>query len=210
MTRVVLFFISLILFTHPICVFADENVSDVNKTHGYREITILAQKGDYNMLSISTPDSGAMASGSYMPFYLTDPYVRYTGNVNQGRHIADWTLATNYTPVRLTIDAAPLKSSSSEEVINYILGFYYNYPIVEDGETTVSNASGTIVVESGTTYYSQNDTNCAFNNYTRGGAIIFANAPIRFMLAEGVDIDDRTKYPTGTYSAKVTVTIEGE
>lgn len=208
MTRVVLFFISLILFTHPICVFADEKVSDVTKTHGYREITILAQKGDYNMLSISTPDSGAMASGSYMPFYLTDPYVQYTGNVNQGRHIADWSLATNYTPVKLTIDAAHLKSSSSSGTeIKYILGFYYNYPIVENGEATGNNASGTIVVNSGDTYSSTDDTTCAFNDVLAGGAIIFANAPIRFMLAENQKIDG---YPTGTYSAKVTVTIEGE
>lgn len=209
MTKKFIVLISIILFAYPLFSF----YSDITKVQGRRQIDILAQKGDYNMLSISTPDSGALASGSYMPFYLTDPYVQYTGDVNEGRHIADWTLATNYTPVKLIISADDLKASTSlsgkKDTIPYILGFYYNYPEIINGAATGKTISGTIVVNSGTVYNSELDDNCDFNDVLAGGAITFSNAPIRFMLAEGVDVNDGS-YVTDTYSAKVTVTISGE
>ena len=165
-----LFSVVLFLLVIHLSVFSEvTNKSGIGKTdRGTRSINLLAQKGDYNYLSVSGLQSTSLASGTGMPFYLTSENVQNSGDVNNGRQIAEWTLATNYTPVVLTIKADPLAAVTPEankkSEINYILGFYYYYPVVENGNPTGAISSGTIEVHSNseTEYNSENDEECHF------------------------------------------------
>ena len=212
-----LFSVVLFLLVIHLSVFSEvTNMSGIGKSdRGTRSINLLAQKGDYNYLSVSGLQSTSLASGTGMPFYLTSENVQNSGDVNNGRQIAEWTLATNYTPVVLTIKADPLVAVTPEankkSEINYILGFYYYYPVVENGNPTGEISSGTIEVHSNseTEYNSENDEECSFKDVLAGGAIAFSGLPVRFMLESGEEIDSES-YSKGYYSAEVRVTLAGE
>ena len=91
--------------------------------------------------------------------------------------------------------------------IPYILFFPYVYS--DNGK----DVQGFLKVESGvTTYSSRNDVRDTnpIASKTDGGNIDTSIQPVRFMLAEGIDITDRELYPTGSYSTDVTVIVEVE
>lgn len=168
-----------------------------------RGFVVTAHKGSYQAVSVEPISSSALDSASGMPFYLTDENVQYeagAGDIASGkRHIANWSFYSNFEHPQITIDAPHLQHADGTR-IPYYLSFYYRF---NDGGTT---KEGNILVESGQLYNSAEDTSCLFN--TASTAINFTERPVRFMLAEGVDIAD-TKYPYGDYRATVTVTIIG-
>ena len=168
-----------------------------------RGFVITAQKGSYQSVSVEPISSSAMDSASGMPFYLTDENVQYeagAGDIASGkRRIANWSFYSNFEHPKITIDAPDLQHADGTR-IPYYLSFYYQ---IDDYGTM---RDGNILVKSGEIYNSQDDESCLFN--TVSAAINFTERPVRFMLAEGVDITD-TKYPYGNYRATVTVTILG-
>lgn len=168
-----------------------------------RGFVVTAHKGSYQAVSVEPISSSALDSASGMPFYLTDENVQYeagAGDIASGkRHIANWSFYSNFEHPKITIDAPHLQHADRTQ-IPYYLSFYYRF---NDGGTT---KEGNILVESGQPYNSGEDISCLFN--TASTAINFTGRSVRFMLAEGINIDD-TKYPYGEYRATVTVTILG-
>ena len=166
-----------------------------------RGFVITAQKGSYQSVSVEPISASTLDSASGMPFYLTDENVQYeagTGDIASGkRHIANWSFYSNFEHPKITIDAPPLQHADGTK-IPYYLSFYYQF---YDGGTM---NQGNILVKSGEIYNSKDDESCLFN--TVSAAINFTERPVRFMLAEGINIDD-TIYPYGEYRATVTVTI---
>lgn len=173
---------------------------------GMRSFDILAQKGRYHDMTVSPIASTSMSDTQGIPFYLTASNIMANadGNPEYGRLIAEWSMTTNYSDVKLRIEATPLVSDDASGSLDYILGFYYIYPEIIDGSATGNEISGTIKVESGVSsgqYYEF--------GYRPGGAVNFANRPVRLILKDIRDPSELASYPTGRYSATVTLTIEG-
>lgn len=173
---------------------------------GMRSFDILAQKGRYHDMTVSPIVSTSMSDTQGIPFYLTASNIMANADENPeyGRLIAEWSMTTNYSDVNLHIKATPLVSDDASGSLDYILGFYYIYPEIIDGSATGNEISGTIKVESGVSsgqYYEF--------GYRQGGAVNFANRPVRLILKDISDPSELASYPTGGYSATVTLTIEG-
>lgn len=174
---------------------------------GMRSFDILAQKGRYHDMTVSPIASTSMSDTQGIPFYLTASNIMANadGNPEYGRLIAEWSMTTNYSDVKLHIKATSLVSDNdASRSLDYILGFYYIYPEIIDGSATGNEISGTIKVESGVPsgqYYEF--------GYRPGGAVNFANRPVRLILTDISDPGELASYPTGGYSATVTLTIEG-
>lgn len=200
-----------------------------------RELNLTAYKGSYHDFIIR-PILGDLNSASGMPFDLTKDDVEYVPSSTQegqtdlhtyGRAIAEWSLHSNHTPLKITINADPLNrvaDSSGAEVsdqsdsdrINYILFFPYEYNAVNSDGTSTEAVTGYMKVLSGTQYNSMNDPDWDGTNpisYTlstsaiEGIGLSTGTYPVRFMLASDVTITD---YDPGTYNATVKITVEGD
>lgn len=200
-----------------------------------RELNLTAYKGSYHDFIIR-PILGDLNSASGMPFDLTKDDVKYVASSTQegqtdlhtyGRAIAEWSLHSNHTPLKITIDAAPLTrvaDSSGAEVsvqsdsdrIDYILFFPYEYNAVNLDGTSTEAVTGYMKVLSDTQYNSMDDSDWEGTNpisYTlstsaiEGIGLSTGTYPVRFMLASDVTITD---YDSGTYNATVKITVEGD
>lgn len=200
-----------------------------------RELNLTAYKGSYHDFIIR-PILGDLNSASGMPFDLTKDDVKYVASSTQdgqtdlhtyGRAIAEWSLHSNHTPLKITIDAAPLTrvaDSSGAEVsdqsdsdrINYILFFPYEYNAVNLDGTSTEAVTGYMKVLSGTQYNSMDDSDWEGTNpiserlstsVIEGIGLSTGTYPVRFMLAEDVDV---AKKNPGTYNATVTITVVGD
>lgn len=169
---------------------------------GNRGMAISAQKGEVQDVSITPIVSASHEDVDGIPFCLTADNVAYDAApdaVTGKRQIATWSFYSNFAAPRITIEAPHLMHSDGTQV-PYELAFYYQF---KDGAGYVD---GNLIVHSGTRYDSATDEACLWN--TSGSSVAFTNRPVRFMLAEGVDITSE-QYPYGDYRAVVKVTIEG-
>lgn len=200
-----------------------------------RELNLTAYKGSYHDFIIR-PILGDLNSASGMPFDLTKDDVKYVASSTQegqtdlhtyGRAIAEWSLHSNHTPLKITINADPLNrvaDSSGAEVsyqsdsdrINYILFFPYEYNAVNLDGTSTEAVTGYMKVFSGTQYNSMDDSDWGGTNpisetlsssVVEGIGLSTGTYPVRFMLAEDVDV---AKKNPGTYNATVKITVEGD
>lgn len=200
-----------------------------------RELNLTAYKGSYHDFIIR-PILGDLNSASGMPFDLTKDDVKYVPSSTQegqtdlhtyGRAIAEWSLHSNHTPLKITINADPLNrvaDSSGEEVsdqsdsdrINYILFFPYEYNAVNSDGTSTEAVTGYMKVLSGTQYNSMVDPDWDGTNpisYTlstsaiEGIGLSTGTYPVRFMLASS---DELSGHDSGTYNATVTIMVEGD
>ncbi len=122
-------------------------------------------------------------------FDIAGEDVTYGGT---GRKIGTWEVSVEGTSATLTFDAAALTSDSNTAYsLPYILTFSYSYA---DGSNT---KTGDISVPSGT---STTTTLTASST----SSFSFTNQDICFVFSSSFDASD---FPTGTYSATVTVTI---
>ena len=193
MKRISLAFIMTLL---PFILFA--SVTPV----GNRGMAISAQKGEVQDVSITPIVSASHEDVDGIAFYLTADNVAYDAApdaVTGKRQIAMWSFYSNFANPRITIEAPHLMHSDGTQV-PYELAFYYQF---RDGQ---SYLDGNLIVHSGQSYDSALDPDCLWN--TSGSSVAFTNRPVRFMLAEGVDISN-DQYPYGDYRAVVKVTIEG-
>lgn len=200
-----------------------------------RELNLTAYKGSYHDFIIR-PILGDLNSASGMPFDLTKDDVKYVASSTQegqtdlhtyGRAIAEWSLHSNHTPLKVTIEADPLTrvaDSSGAELsdkfdsdrINYILFFPYEYNAVNSDGTSTEAVTGYMKVLSGTQYNSMDDSDWGGTNpiserlstsVVEGIGLSTGTYPVRFMLAEDVDV--AMKNP-GTYNATVKITVDGD
>ncbi len=164
----------------------------------------------YHSMTIETLESASTTTdtGSGMPFDLSWSSLAYTAIVGTGRQIGTWTLTSNYTPITLTIDAAPmtLTSGASNDEVNYCLDFHYK--TLEFDTTTKLPTGNTIEgdfrVESGTTW---NSANTAPFNTPVGIPVVTVEQDVRFCLSSGFNYDS---IAAGIYSGTVTMTVVGE
>lgn len=207
-----------------VCVCLELSALVVKRSHG---LDITAYNGQYHDIIIM-PIEGSLSDPIGMPFDLTGSDVAYVaGNsTTAGREIASWSVHSNYTPVRIQIDAEPLKPENSTESTTSV-GYYLYWPYIyetSDGK----DIQGYMKVHSGEHYDSWADTE--LNNSSPGyenlvlqdgynpisislpdSGLDTASFPIRFMLDEttSFNINNRTAYPAGPYAGNVTVTVEG-
>lgn len=169
---------------------------------GSRGFLLSAQKGEVQEVSISPIEAVTLDDDAGLPFNLEDEGVAYDatpGAVTGKRQIATWSFHSNFASPRITIDAPHLRHDDGT-VVPYQLAFYYQFKAGE------GYLDGDLIVHSGTTYKSADDTSCLWNK--EGCTVAFSDRPVRIMLAEGVNASDEG-YPSGSYRATVTVTIEG-
>lgn len=188
--------LAIMMFILPALVFAA--LTPV----GNRGMAISAQKGEVQDVSITPIASASHEDVDGIPFYLTADNVAYDAApdaVTGKRQIAVWSFYSNFANPRITIEAPHLMHSDGTQV-PYELAFYYQFK----GDS--GYVDGNLIVHSGTRYDSATDETCLWN--TSGSSVAFTNRPVRFMLAEGVDITS-DQYPYGDYRAVVKVTIEG-
>ena len=202
-----------------------------------RELNLTAYKGSYHDFIIR-PILGDLNSASGMPFDLTKDDVKYVASSTQegqtdlhtyGRAIAEWSLHSNHTPLRIMIEADPLTrvaDSSGAEVsdqsdsdrINYILFFPYEYNAVNSDGTSTEAVTGYMRVFSGVDYDSMDDSDWGTDklnpiserlstSVVEGIGLSTGTYPVRFMLAEDVDV---AKKNPGTYNATVKITVDGD
>lgn len=201
-----------------------------------RELILTAYKDTYHDFIIR-PILGNLNSASGMPFDLTKADVQYVdassegGSHTYGRVIAEWSLHSNHTPLKITIDAKPLtlvtdssgtqeSDSSTSGGIDYILYFPYRYNVVNEevneAGTDTAAEKGYMKVLSGTQYNSMDDSDWGGTNpisktlstsVIEGIGLSTGTYPVRFMLASS---DELSGHDPGTYNATVTIMVEGD
>lgn len=154
------------------------------------EIPITVIQNPNIEISVERIDSASFSDDSGVPFYLTGADVKYKDGWDGSRQIAKWTLHSNTGNIRLDISAEHLKCEGSAVTVPYILGF--------------ETGSNVIAVDSGNPYYGYPFASNAANQ-----EINISEAEIYFKLASSVDISS-DKYPSGNYSANVTITVTAE
>lgn len=198
-----------------------------------RELILTAYKDTYHDFIIR-PILGDLNSASGMPFDLTKADVQYVdassegGSHTYGRVIAEWSLHSNHTPLKITIDAKPLtlvkdssgtqeSDSSTSDGINYILYFPYRYNEVNEAGTATDAVTGYMRVFSGQQYVSTEDSDwdgdlnpiseTLSTSAVEGIGLSTGTYPVRFMLASS---DELSGHDPGTYNATVTIMVEGD
>ena len=154
------------------------------------EIPITVIQNPNIEISVERIDSASFSDDSGVPFYLTGADVQYKDGWDENRQIAKWTLHSNTGSIRLDISAEHLKCEGSAVTVPYILGF--------------ETGSNVIAVDSGNPY-----SGYPFASNAANQEINIFEAEIYFKLASSVDISS-DKYPSGNYSANVTITVTAE
>lgn len=170
----------------------------------FRGFQITAQRGGIQEVSITTIEATSLDDTEGIPFDLEDENVAYspaTDAVIGKRHIANWSLYSNFAYPKVTIDAPHLRHEETGAVVRYRMAFYYQFSI-GDG----AMADGSFIVDSGDVYDSSLDDNCKWNDHNV--PVNFTGRPVRLMLTDP-DVSDDGTYPPGRYSAVVTVKVEG-
>lgn len=190
-----------------------------------RELILTGYKGRYHNFIIK-PTIGNLNDGAGMPFDLTRADVAYQAvgdddtagsATTYGREIATWSLHSNYTPVKIKINAEPLElvtentdPTKKTDGLNYILFFPYTYNGVDVNGKPSGSVTGFMRVESKNGEYDSTEDGNPISQLNSSGAatgigISTGTYPVRFML-DNVDI---STYAPGTYNANVTITVEG-
>ena len=167
-----------------------DNLSKGSQIYGYIDqycivyvTAIKAQSGD----STGFPFSIEGADISHKP-----------SDLRLGRHIANWSFATNMPSVKLTFNATPLASEDDPSyLLNYYLTFRYEY-----ADSSSNSVMDYITIHSGT------PSDITLTNYSGEDEypIISMGNDIRFQLDGAYDFSD---YPVGFYYANITITLEG-
>lgn len=211
-----------------------------------RELILTAYKDTYHDFIIR-PILGNLNSASGMPFDLTKNDVEYVPSSTQegqtdlhtyGRVIAEWSLHSNHTPVRVRIDAEPLtkvtdstgtqdSDSSTSGGINYILYFPYRYNEVNETGTATEAVTGYMRVYSDPPYDSDPDSLYEYDSMEDLDWENGLNPISRTLSTSAVDgiglstgtypvrfmlasADELSGHDPGTYNATVTITVEGD
>lgn len=171
----------------------------------FRGFQITAQRGGIQEVSITPIEATSLDDTEGIPFDLEDESVEYSAATNAvvgKRHIANWSMYSNFAYPKVTIDAPHLKHEGTGKEVSYQMAFYYQFSI-GDGKM----ADGNIIVDSGDDLYDSSlDLGCKWNDYNV--PVNFTDRPVRLMLGDE-NVKDDSEYPSGRYSAVVTVTISG-
>ena len=171
----------------------------------FRGFQITAQRGGIQEVSITPIEAISLDDDVGIPFDLEDESVAYSAASNAvvgKRRIANWSMYSNFAHPKVTIDAPHLRHEGTGVEVPYQMTFYYQFSI-GDGKMV----DGNIIVHSGSTIYdSSQDEDCLWRYYEV--PVNFTDRPVRLML-NVEDVSDDSEYPSGRYSAVVTVTISG-
>lgn len=189
-------------------------------------MNITAFNGRYHNIIVN-PIYGSLSDPIGMPFDLTAEDVKYNaavfsdaGNAEHtfGRQIAEWSVHSNFTPIDIIIDADNLvkvDSSGNPIASGTEFSYYLFLPYIYYDGVDKKDVSGFMIVESGITYSSLNEGNAISKNVDPNGVNAGINTgfyPIRFMLTSESSNRIHSSFDEsliGTYTANVTITVEG-
>ena len=168
--------------------------------------------GKYNQINVSTiinnskntSDLDKIKTG--VPFNLSDSTVAYTEIQGGGRQIETWSVATNYSNVKLTISATDLVCSADASYpVKYWIVFHIMYASFNEDGSFKENKHEDFRVLSGETGVFEIDNNLGDEPFP----VVSYNQDIRVFLAKDVNPGDE-KYPYGIYESTVTIQVSGE
>lgn len=169
--------------------------------------------GKYNQINVSQiintsknmSDLDKAKTG--VPFNLTDSSVVFTDIEGGGRLIGTWSVATNYSNVKIEISATDLVCSADpSQPVKYWIVFHIMYASFNGDGSFKENRHEDFGVLSGEkAKVFEIDNNLGDEPFP----VVSYNQDIRVFLAEGVDPDEE-KYPYGIYESTVTIQVSGE
>ena len=189
-------------------------------------MNITAFNGRYHNIIVN-PIYGSLSDPIGMPFDLTAEDVKYNaavfsdaGNAEHtfGRQIAEWSVHSNFKPIDIIIDADNLvkvDSSGNPIASGTEFSYYLFLPYIYYDGVVKDDVSGFMIVESGITYSSLDEGNAISKNVDPNGVNAGINTgfyPIRFMLTSESSNRIHSSFDEsliGTYTANVTITVEG-
>ena len=189
-------------------------------------MNITAFNGRYHNIIVNSI-YGSLSDPIGMPFDLTAEEVKYNaavfsdaGNAEHtfGRQIAEWSVHSNFTPIDIIIDADNLvkvDSSGNPIASGTEFSYYLFLPYIYYDGVVKDDVSGFMIVESGITYSSLDEGNAISKNVDPNGVNAGINTgfyPIRFMLTSESSNRIHSSFDEsliGTYTANVTITVEG-
>lgn len=153
-------------------------------------------------------ETGSLGYG--LPFDITGADVKYNSvNQNLGRRIATWDFSSTWSKVTLIVKASPMVSEADSNVtLDYYISFKYKFATFDEDGTYVSDSTGYILTCSTDT----DGETASFTNVTKKEhfpIIASSDQDIRFMFVEGIDTS-KSNYPSGYYTATVTIEFVGE
>ncbi|MGN0906196.1 MAG: hypothetical protein ACI4NM_03530 [Bullifex sp.] len=171
--------------------------------------------GKYNQINVSPiintsnnmSDLDKAKTG--VPFNLTDPSVAYTEISGGGRQIGTWSVATNYSNVKIKISATDLVcSADASNPIKYWIVFHIMYASFNEDGSFKENMHEDFRLLSGTEDVFKINNNLGDEPFP----VVSYNQDIRVYLAEEVTPGDEKyeKYPYGIYESTVTIQVSGE
>lgn len=189
---------------------------------------ITAFNGRYHNIVVN-PIYGSLSDPIGMPFDLTAEDVKYNASVFSdagsaehtfGRQIAEWSVHSNFTPIDIIINADNLVKVDSNTGDSSVSGPEFSYylflPYIYYDGVDKKDVAGFMIAESGITYSSLEDGNAISKNVDPNGVNAGINTgfyPVRFMLTRESSNRIHTSFDEsliGTYTANVTITVEGE
>lgn len=214
------------------CAFFVINAAE-HQTSYTNAIELMGFVRQYHVVTIQALFENASESLGYgMPFDITkdDVSIRDTTSSNTqgplkdkktGRHIANWSIVSTYSPIEITINASKLTHLSKSTSIDYYLCFRCEYATFNDSGTSVGNNVVYLIVSSdGNHEYYINDTeqgsltfpyslhNSSTSLSSQVFPIVSSLQDIRFMLHD-YTIEQKEDWPGGYYGATITIEIIG-
>ena len=195
--------ISLSIFILLVNVFAAETINLVKTS---APLYIEGFIDQYHLLRVEglySWDPNDVDTYVGMPFNLAWPSIEYKSIIGTGRLIGSWSLTSNYTPIVLKIEAAPLTCNDTRDKVYYYLDFHYKTLTFNPDTLAVTGSTeGDFRVASGTDWVS---TGIAPFDVTGGIPVITIDQDIRFCLKENTDVD---LIDPGFYEGNVTMTLD--
>lgn len=164
--------------------------------------------GKYNQVFVSlinnVKDFDLKTTG--VPFNITAPNFAYTPILGGGRHIGNWSIATNYSNVTITISATDLVCDvDKSHPLKYYINFHVMYASYNKDGTFSANVHKDFLVPSGSTKVFKIDNSLGNEPFP----VVSYDQDIRVYLAEGVNPEDEI-YPYGFYQSNVTIQVSGD
>lgn len=149
-------------------------------------------------------ESGSLGYG--MPFSIIGDDVQEAVDKTTGRRIAAWNIESSYSPLKVSIKAAPLAHISEDTRIDYYICFKYSYDKYDDNGGTVGLQEGWLVVSS-----TEGEVAATLSNQSPNGQtypIASQSQDVRFMLHTYTDAQ-KDAWEGGVYIATVTIVVSG-
>lgn len=162
--------------------------------------------GKYNQVNITPIYATSEDQINGFPFDITGSDVKYTTISGGGRQIAQWSVATNYSNVKFTIEATHLVYENDASIsIPYHIVFHIMYASFKEDGSFKENVHRDFDLLSGSSETFDVDNTISYEPFP----VVSYDQDIRFYFAENINPSDE-KYPYGYYSSTITISVSGD